>query len=200
MPPFFTARGCSPNSAIARAADNLGYHRGSCGCSRSNRTVYSPRISIPTRRRRILDRRCHRGRRHTTRHNRTHGGNRNLGGVVRCLRGIHGSCSCFLSFGDELHLARLWRCGDVGFLEIARATRSGHGSVIPATVKDDDLARCREVLHVALHEHLGLLAVGKCRQRNPGSPVIALIVPPLPAASRPSNTMMIRPPVSLTQS
>ena len=125
MPPFFTARGCSPNSAIARAADNLGYHRGSCGCSRSNRTVYSPRISIPTRRRRILDRRCHRGRRHTTRHNRTHGGNRNLGGVVRCLRGIHGACSCFLSFGDELHLARLWRRGDVGFLEIARATRSG---------------------------------------------------------------------------
>ena len=53
MPPFFTARGRSPNSAIARAADNLGYHRGSCGCSRSNRTVYSPRISIPTRRRRI---------------------------------------------------------------------------------------------------------------------------------------------------
>jgi len=44
MPPFFTARGRSPNSAIARAADNLGYHRGSCGCSRSNRTVYSPRI------------------------------------------------------------------------------------------------------------------------------------------------------------
>jgi len=127
MPPFFTARGCSPNSAIARAADNLGYHRGSCGCSRSNRTVYSSRISIPTRRRRILDRHCHLGRRHTTRHNRTHGGNRNLGGVVRCLRGIHGACSCFLSFGDELHLARLWRCGDVGFLEIARATRSGHG-------------------------------------------------------------------------
>ena len=125
MPPFFTARGRSPNSAIARAADNLGYHRGSCGCSRSNRTVYSPRISIPTRRRRILDRRCHRGRRHTTRHNRTHGGNRNLGGVVQCLRGIHGSCSCFLSFGDELHLARLWRCGDVGFLEIVRTTRSG---------------------------------------------------------------------------
>ena len=125
MPPFFTARGCSPNSANTRAADNLGYHRGSRGCSRSNPTVYPPRISIPTRRRRILDRRCHRGRRHTTRPDRTHGGNRNLGGAVRCLRGIQRTCSCILSFGDELHLARLWRCRDVAFLEIVRAPRSG---------------------------------------------------------------------------
>ena len=125
MPPFFTARGCSPNPASARATDNPNYHWGSRGCSRSNCTVCSARIPISTRRRRILDRRCHRSRRHTTRPNRTHGGNRNLGGAVRCLRGIQRTCSCILSFGDELHLARLWRCGDVGFLEIARATRSG---------------------------------------------------------------------------
>ena len=127
MPPFFTARGRSPNSAIARAADNLGYHRGSCGCSRSNRTVYSPRISIPTRRRRILDRRCHRGRRHTTRHNRTHGGNRNLGGVVHACGEFTGLAPAFyhsamnytsLGYGDVV-MSVSWRL--LGPLEAATA-------------------------------------------------------------------------------
>jgi len=40
------------------------------------------------------------------------------------------------------------------------------GPVIPATVKDDDLAPCWESLDVALHEHLGLFAIRRCRQRN----------------------------------
>ena len=73
----------------------------------------------------ILDRRCHRGRRYNAGPNRALGGNHNLGDVVLCLRGIHRAWPFFLSFGDELHLARLWRCGDVGFLEIVRTTRSG---------------------------------------------------------------------------
>ena len=38
-------------------------------------------------------------------------------------------------------------------------------AVIPAPVKDHDLPRCREVLHVTLHIHLRFLAVGRRRQR-----------------------------------
>src|SRR6516165_244130 len=39
------------------------------------------------------------------------------------------------------------------------------GPVIPAAVKDDDFARCRETLNVALHKHFSLFAVrrrGQC--------------------------------------
>ena len=40
------------------------------------------------------------------------------------------------------------------------------GSVVPAAIEDDDLAGGREVLHVALHVHLALFAVGRRRQRD----------------------------------
>ena len=39
-------------------------------------------------------------------------------------------------------------------------------AVIPTAVEDDDLARRREVLHVTLHIHLRLLAIGRRRQRD----------------------------------
>src|SRR6516162_5066689 len=40
------------------------------------------------------------------------------------------------------------------------------GPVIPATVKNDDFARCREVPDVTLHEHLGLLAIRRGGQSD----------------------------------
>ena len=40
------------------------------------------------------------------------------------------------------------------------------GAVVPAAVEDHDLAGGREVLDVALHVHLRLLAVGRRRQRD----------------------------------
>ena len=40
------------------------------------------------------------------------------------------------------------------------------GAVVPAPVEHHDLARRREVLDVALHVHLRLLAVGGRRQRH----------------------------------
>ena len=40
------------------------------------------------------------------------------------------------------------------------------GAIVPAAVEDHDLARRRQVRHVALDVHLGLLAVGRCRQRD----------------------------------
>ena len=40
------------------------------------------------------------------------------------------------------------------------------GAVVPAPVEDHDLAAGREVLHVALHVHLALLAVRRRRQRH----------------------------------
>jgi hypothetical protein len=73
------------------------------------------------------------------------------------------------------------------------------GAVVPAAVEDHDLAGGRKVLHVALHVHLRLLAVGRRGQggttrntRGLTRSVIALIVPPLPAASRPSKTMTLQ--------
>ena len=36
--------------------------------------------------------------------------------------------------------------------------------VIPATIEDDDLARRRQVVDVALDVHLALLALGRCGQ------------------------------------
>ena len=39
-------------------------------------------------------------------------------------------------------------------------------AVVPTAVEDHDLARRREMLHVALHIHLRLLAVGRRRQRD----------------------------------
>jgi len=38
------------------------------------------------------------------------------------------------------------------------------GAVVPAPVEDDDFAGGREVLQVALHVDLSLLAVRRCRQ------------------------------------
>ena len=40
------------------------------------------------------------------------------------------------------------------------------GTVVPAPVEDDDLAGGGKVLHVPLHVHLGLLAVGRRGQRH----------------------------------
>ena len=63
--------------------------------------------------------------------------------------------------------------------------------------------RGREVLDVALHVELRLLAVGRAgsattrKTRGLTRSVIALIVPPLPAASRPSKTMITRKPACL---
>ena len=40
------------------------------------------------------------------------------------------------------------------------------GAVVPAAIEDDDFAGGRKVLQVALHVHLGFLAVGWRRQRD----------------------------------
>ncbi len=40
------------------------------------------------------------------------------------------------------------------------------GAVVPASIEDDDLARCREMRDVALHVHLRLLAVRRRGQRD----------------------------------
>ncbi len=45
-------------------------------------------------------------------------------------------------------------------------TCSTPGAVVPAAIEDDDLAGRREVLHVALHVHLALLAIRRRRQRH----------------------------------
>ena len=66
------------------------------------------------------------------------------------------------------------------------------GPVVVAPVEDDDLAGRREMRHVALQVHLGFLPVrGRRQGRNAEDArawltrsVIALIAPPLPAASR----------------
>ena len=76
------------------------------------------------------------------------------------------------------------------------------GAVVPAAVEDHDLATRREVRQVALDVHLRLLALGRRRERHDAEhtgltrSVIALIVPPLPAVSRPSKTMQIFAPTS----
>ena len=69
------------------------------------------------------------------------------------------------------------------------------GAVVPAAVEDDDFAGRRKVFHVALHEHLHFWrsdGAGSATTRNTRGldrSVIALIVPPFPAASRPSKTI-----------
>ena len=45
-------------------------------------------------------------------------------------------------------------------------TYSTPGAVVPTAVEDHDFARGREMLHVALHVHLRLLAVGRRGQRH----------------------------------
>ena len=40
------------------------------------------------------------------------------------------------------------------------------GAVVPTAVEDHDLAGRRKVLHVTLHVHLRLFAVGRRRQRD----------------------------------
>ena len=74
-------------------------------------------------------------------------------------------------------------------------------AVVPAAVKDHDLARRREVGDVALQIQLPLLTIRRRRQRDDAEhargltrSVIALIVPPFPAASRPSKTTTTREP------
>jgi hypothetical protein len=46
------------------------------------------------------------------------------------------------------------------------ATPAAAGAVVPAPIEDDDLAGGRKVGDVALHVHLGLLAVRRRRQRH----------------------------------
>src|SRR6476660_9271318 len=78
--------------------------------------------------------------------------------------------------------------------------------VVPAAVEDDDLASGGKSFDVTLHERLGLLAIRRGRKRTTRKTrgltrsVIALMVPPLPAASRPSKMMMTRRPFCLTHS
>ena len=68
------------------------------------------------------------------------------------------------------------------------------GAVVPTAIEDDDFARRRKVRHVALQVHLALLAIRSGRAaprrgmtRGLTRSVIALMVPPLPAPSRPSK-------------
>src|SRR6516164_6206650 len=69
-----------------------------------------------------------------------------------------------------VHDVFLYRRAQVEEALVLRLAAKAHdvfdaGPVIPAAVKDDDLARCRESLNVALHEHLSLLAIrgrGQC--------------------------------------
>ena len=76
------------------------------------------------------------------------------------------------------------------------------GAVVPGPVEQHDLALRGQVLDVALEVPLAPLALGRAGQRgDPGDPglrysVIRLIVPPLPAASRPSKITTIRAPVA----
>ena len=79
-------------------------------------------------------------------------------------------------------------------------------AVVPAAVEDHDLACGREVRDVALHVHLGLLALGRGGQgdhpEHPRADPLGdpLDRAPLPAVSRPSNTMQIFAPDALTHS
>ena len=81
------------------------------------------------------------------------------------------------------------------------------GAIVPAAVEDHDLAgrpgsaRCSAAC-TSGSSRGPTAPAGRRRERRAGSPaaVIALISPPLPAASRPSRTMMIRSPVVFTQS
>ena len=77
-------------------------------------------------------------------------------------------------------------------------------AVVPTAVENDDLAGRREVRHVPLHVHLGLFAIrrrGNATTRNTRGltrSVMARIVPPFPAPSRPSNRTIIRSPLCFT--
>jgi hypothetical protein len=72
------------------------------------------------------------------------------------------------------------------------------GAVVPAAVENDDLAGRGELLDVTLGEHLRFLALRRRGQRDHANhPLIGplgdrLVVPPLPAVSRPWKTMMTR--------
>ena len=79
-------------------------------------------------------------------------------------------------------------------------------AVVPTAIEDHDFAGRREVLHLALKIHLALFAIGwrgKATMRNTRGltrSVMARMVPPFPAASRPSKTTITRRPLYLTQS
>ena len=81
------------------------------------------------------------------------------------------------------------------------------GPVVPAAVEQDDLAPGGELGHVALEVPLRRLPLGRGRQgHDPGEmrgfrySVMRLIVPPFPAASRPSNEITRPFPSSRTHS
>src|SRR5215471_20274089 len=70
------------------------------------------------------------------------------------------------------------------------------GPVVPAAVEDHDLPGRGKMRDVALGVHLRLFALGGRGQRHDA--VIALIVPPLPAPSRPSKRMHTFTPLCTT--
>ena len=80
------------------------------------------------------------------------------------------------------------------------------GPVVPTAVENQYFALGRKMLDVALQIHLVLFTVGRRRQRHDAENARAdpfgqrLIVPPLPAASRPSKMMMARNPLDFTNS
>ena len=80
------------------------------------------------------------------------------------------------------------------------------GAIVPAPVEDQDLAGSRELRDIALDEDLRFLAVARRRQRHhaedPRDPIRSVmrrIIPPFPAASRPSKMTTILWPVAFTQ-
>ena len=80
------------------------------------------------------------------------------------------------------------------------------GAVVPGAVEGHELAGGREVRDVALEIPLAAFGLGRLGQRDvarrgAGSDIRAAssIVPPLPAASRPSNTISTRSPVDCSQ-
>ena len=75
-------------------------------------------------------------------------------------------------------------------------------AIVPAAIEDDDFAASGETFDVALYVHLDFSrsdGAGRATTRKTRGltrSVIALMVPPFPAASRPSRTMMMRSPFS----
>jgi len=82
--------------------------------------------------------------------------------------------------------------------------RFDHGTVVPTTVEEDDFTLVRQLANVSLKIPLASFFVGR-----PGSATTRIargfrcwvkrrIVPPFPAASRPSTRIAIRAPVCCT--
>jgi hypothetical protein len=95
------------------------------------------------------------------------------------------------------------------FLMLFRGAETHHvfhaGAVLPASVESYDLPCSGKILHITLEIHLRFFTIGRRRQCNQAkyarthSLGNCEIVPPFPAASRPSKIMMTRRPLYLTQ-